>query len=223
MISTKKWKRALCYISLVDWPRVVSRTGKMERSWKTRKGWRREIIRTFHVTITVHQVRTRVWQLTLMYLKRGRKGNKYTVLPLPCISLGLDSYCLWAVLWIAGTILLTVSGFAPFILVPSGCRTKWVHARVSQCTMNVPTLSATGLQFFPRKLCSSPVTDIFQNLVPTHHTHVSEYPTVQNSTKKSIQERWRCTGEYCQLCYSHISQFKLSDNSAQQPRYSFSE
>lgn len=72
-----------------------------------------------------------------MYFNGGRKQmhNPHS----PCISHCVCYYRLWDVLWIAHIILLTVSGFARFILVQSGCKTKPVHVWVSQCTMNVPT------------------------------------------------------------------------------------
>lgn len=145
-------------------------------------------------------------------MDKEKEIKVWSSLSLYC-TLSVDSYNLWAVRRIACAI-LTASGFASFILVQRGCRTKSVQAWGSQCTMNVSIISTTGLEFFPHKLCLSPMTDIFQNLAPTHHTHVSEISHCSKQHWKNIQERWICTGEYWQLCYSHISQFKLSDNSA---------
>lgn len=110
--------------------------------------------------------------LVYIWMDKEKEIKVWSSLSLYC-TLSVDSYNLWAVRWIACAI-LTASGFASFILVQRGCRTKSVQAWGSQCTMNVSIISTTGLEFFPHKLCLSPMTDIFQNLAPTHHTHVSE-------------------------------------------------
>lgn len=47
------------------------------------------------------------------------------------------------------------------------------------------------------------------------HSRFRNIPLFKTALKKNHPEKMkiRCTGEYCQFCYSHISQFRLSDNS----------
>lgn len=142
-------------------------------------------------------------------------------LPLPCISHCLDSYNLWAVLWIARTILLTVSGFAPFILVPSGCRTKLVHVWVSQCTLHVPIISATGWEFFPQELLIT--LDRYFSKLGTYSSQsfFRNIPLFKTALKKvSRQDAQENTASFAILIFPNLNWVIILP---QQPRYSFSE
>lgn len=143
-------------------------------------------------------------------------------------------WCIWTEeekeinVWSSLALYFTLSGF----LQSLGCTMDCMYNPSWICTIHTCAKWLQNMYESPSAHCMSP-SQVLQDESSSHkncahhpwqiffktwHLLITvifqKYPTVQNSTEESIQERWRCTGEHCQLCYSHISQFKLSDNSA---------